>query len=881
MFKTFSPPSWNMCDDLHVALVKSSSRGIVGTDFSVLEKRAGSEFAYRIKEAHIPPDVTPVHLIAMGASDTWGLNRNYDGWTRETLKKDHDNFVKFARWYRNHVNKDPKKSYGHVKLSHYNDQMDRVELLVFLNNNEKAASKYGGLPATEELHLIHANKDIPVSMACFTDPTYPILTRDHGYIPIADVKVGDWVWTHKGRWRRVTELKRRKYTGTVYSIEVVGLPKPLVLTANHPMYAVQVKNRVLATAEGRYFVKSASSSTPDWVDSQNLDKGDRLISKAVTRYPGHPALECKKLAALFGYYIAKGSFCYSRDVPSAVQFSCNVRDSAITHIPALVESLWPDTYVGMRPDTSPQGVVLTISSTALAGFIFSQLGRHAHAKRIAPCLFNATEEVKLSFLGAWLDGNGWLDYKGAHWSTCNYNLALQGRDLLMSLGLECSIYKIDHKKCKTSGKKNSGIEYTLNLSHKYTNKLVEFSVKASAYEIPKVKGKNGATMSFLDESTSASRIRRVTESYVSDITVYNFEVEEDESYTAGGIISHNCKIAYDVCLACGNKAKTRKDYCKSKDEGGSCTKFGCAHGLGTVGDDGFVQGVDNPSENYFFDISKVGKPAERTAYGFLVDYIDKEASDHVGGAELAEQYNFVTPLSIRLLPVTDSKLASLIKVAYRLASIEEQIEEQGFSPAQRETARAFSEDVQPELDVEPLLKLGGMHLPTILAEFAKHKIAMPFKDFVRLLYYRAEAAPDPWVVKSAEEHLPGVYTRLIASPYLEDILRSDNPFVSAKTMAPLGIRKWAEAIAPIYSLKSNHVEKRAILAGIRNKKPPVLKKASPIIKVASLATTIGFNKEAESLARYYGIYKLSVLNSEDSEDMELTAERAILQNYVS
>jgi len=443
----------------------------------------------------------------MGASDTWGLNRNYDGWTRETLKKDHGNFVKYAKWYRSHKNKDPKKSYGHVKLSHYNDPMDRVELLVFLNNNEKAASKYGGLPATEELNLIHANKDIPVSMAT--------------------------------------------------------------------------------------------------------------------------------------------------------------------------------------------------------------------------------------------------------------------------------------------------------------------------------------------------------------------------------------RIAFDECLACGNKAKTRNDYCKSAAEGGSCVKFGCKNGLGAVDEDGFVQGVDNPSENYFFDISKVWNPAERTAYGFSIDYLDKKAEDNViGGAALAEQYDLVTPLQVRIAPITDAKVAELIKLAYTLAAIEDRFEKEGFDPAHVESARAFTSDVQPELDLEPLTKHGGLNLSAALSEMSKHKIAMPFRDFVRLLYKGAESKIDSWLVKKAADCLPGVYNRLISSPYLEDMLKSDNPFVVTQELAPLNLRKWAEAIAPIYSLDANHVEKRAILSAVRQLKRPTLRKSS-MIKSASIANCLDFNKEAETLARYYGIYKLSTLYNKDFKDMELTAERAILQNYVS
>jgi hypothetical protein len=42
--------------------------------------------------------------------------------------------------------------------------------------------------------------------------------------------------------------------------------------------------------------------------------------------------------------------------------------------------------------------------------------------------------------------------------------------------------------------------------------------------------------------------------------VYNFEVEEDNSYVAGGVAVHNCHVKWDVCSICGHRGPTRKDY---------------------------------------------------------------------------------------------------------------------------------------------------------------------------------------------------------------------------------------------------------------------------------------------------------------------------------
>jgi hypothetical protein len=43
------------------------------------------------------------------------------------------------------------------------------------------------------------------SNACFV-PGSMVLTRDRGYVPIEQIRVGDLTWTHRARWRRVTEI---------------------------------------------------------------------------------------------------------------------------------------------------------------------------------------------------------------------------------------------------------------------------------------------------------------------------------------------------------------------------------------------------------------------------------------------------------------------------------------------------------------------------------------------------------------------------------------------------------------------------------------------------------------------------------------------------
>lgn len=155
--------------DEPVQFVKVSSRGLIGQDRrEFLEKRAAAPiFADKLATVRLKPGDIPIHVIAIGATEGYGPNRNGDAFNEATCRKAHETFVKHARFYRNHKNKNPEKSFGKVALSAYNDAMRRVELLVIGNGTKEAAQRNGGLVMRSELReKLARGEPIAVSMAC-------------------------------------------------------------------------------------------------------------------------------------------------------------------------------------------------------------------------------------------------------------------------------------------------------------------------------------------------------------------------------------------------------------------------------------------------------------------------------------------------------------------------------------------------------------------------------------------------------------------------------------------------------------------------------------------------------------------------------------------
>jgi hypothetical protein len=149
-----------------VQLVKLASTGLNGEDLRSFIKRAGHSVADQIRNLEFKPGEVPVHTIAIGASEWFGMNRNGDGFKEATCKQYHKTFEKYGRLYRDHLNKDPEKSYGIVKLAIYNEPMHRIELVNAYNGTKAAAERNGGYVADKELAELEKSGTLAGSMSC-------------------------------------------------------------------------------------------------------------------------------------------------------------------------------------------------------------------------------------------------------------------------------------------------------------------------------------------------------------------------------------------------------------------------------------------------------------------------------------------------------------------------------------------------------------------------------------------------------------------------------------------------------------------------------------------------------------------------------------------
>lgn len=210
-------------------------------------------------------------------------------------------------------------------------------------------------------------------------------------------------------------------------------------------------------------------------------------------------------------------------------------------------------------------------------------------------------------------------------------------------------------------------------------------------------------------------------------------------------VSMASNVPYDVCSSCGNQAKTRREYCTER----TCKTGGCSKYLGqlrkTASGDLVMQGVDNPI-NSWFDISKVWKNADRTAFAGPVDYMDKTASADMG--ELEGQAAIAEAMekrsgsgfglwSTQVLPKSEQE-----QIVCKVAKLARLANERKLDPqAESAIKRAFAVDRDlPSAAVAYALAGGPGSLDSLLAACADRRIILPIGDYASLTKSAGDAA---------------------------------------------------------------------------------------------------------------------------------------------
>jgi hypothetical protein len=767
------------------ALVKVSSRGLIGVDRASLLKRSSAGLLDRIDRIDCRPGENLIHLIALGATEHYGPNRNGDGFSAAACRQHHDTFCKYAFFYREH---------------------------------------------------------------CFVAGT-KVVMANRVRMPIESIGEGDMVATREGDKKVLRVMQEDylgdgvciRLEGSLNSVTVTGEHPVLVVRRDE----LHCRHKYCCLTDGDHQQqcvpcrKLRADVSPKYVPAGSVEGGDYVL---IHRPAAGTEAVSPEFAELVGWVASEGHIPESSSVIAFTFSSKNVAD-----LQAVEKCLLANGCQKVTKRVRKDGLTgLTCSRRELADRVSKYVWGVKTEKRLSGDLLRWDRASLLRFMGSYIDGDGHVSTNGRlRIRSCSPHMLTGLADIIHALGSPTRIVWDTPvgQEVWASGKmyigNGSGV---VVVSGHFAGDVCEHSRKKKTYT-----GRRSQTVDIqgcflrqvasvenvtIDEPVYNLEVEDAHHYFAEEMVVHNCNADPLKSYgivkaslfnedmqriellvalngTAEAAkrnkglvadkemeklanndqiaVSMSCRVPNDVCNCCGNKARNRSEYCRGFDEGGSCPGGGAFRKLGTVTADGTQLYVDNPQPT-FFDISNVHRPADRTAYA---SGVVKAASFQklVGGAELAERYGLTdAPFAAR----PDDRVWPLLR---KLAGVEDRL-----AGTRHTDNLAFSAAVR-----SPVAWASVPFGPLLKAAAARH-VLLPLDGFV------AAAGGSPADAAAAAATLPSVFRELVAS---RPVKLAAAVAVSAPALyGDPAATRLADAAAVDYSLAPTAVDRRVLLASL-------------------------------------------------------------------
>lgn len=340
---------------------------------------------------------------------------------------------------------------------------------------------------------------------CFT-AGHLVLTKE-GYKPIEDIKVGDWVMTHKGRLRRVLRIGSK--LAEVGELSMVGR-SPIVCTPNHPFLVLYYKKKQKydRTLKKRIYVETCTNPYFEYAENcknlqytSRLDYDNEIITLPKTKH----LITDENIMYVIGLFLGDGYIVKKND---------SVRGIRLTLNPEKIKKIKEQTGVNF---TISKDNRITIYSQELGNFILKHFGEYSNQKYIPTWVYS--HPYRSFLLDGYLDTDGTFPSVG-HWQahTISSKLAHGIADLAQTLGFNSSVIKYP-------ARYTTGLKSASNFSDFYIINTFKRDY-SRCYRI---------RHNFLCRRIKDYKLLNKNEK------VYNLEVDEDNTYIVNGIITHNCQ----------------------------------------------------------------------------------------------------------------------------------------------------------------------------------------------------------------------------------------------------------------------------------------------------------------------------------------------------
>lgn len=389
-------------------------------------------------------------------------------------------------------------------------------------------------PKPQDIRIWNLHPDIVVhGSPCFVADTM-VLTSD-GYKTFDNLQIGDCVLTHSNQYKPIVN-KFNNGEKEIWEIDT-SVSDGIRTTENHRFY---VREEIVTYTKKRYGVRSFKK--PIWKEAKDIKKAGSFsgdyIGYAINQndiIPKWEGVSCTRgkntyikanldmsdvgLWYIIGRFVGDG---WTKTRSDRNNHLCGIIICCEKKECGEFERKIPR-YLNYTKIEEKTVIKYQFSNKELATFC-SQFGKGAKNKRLPSFVFDMPRYLLKSFLEGYFDSDGSLT-NGNVWKATTISRELAygiGHCIAKAYHVPFSIYKTKR-----------------NPTHEIDGRIVN---QNDTYQITfrfdeNISFRRGA---FYEDGYIWSPVRKIKQT--SDIeTVYDIEVKDDHSFTANGIIAHNCQ----------------------------------------------------------------------------------------------------------------------------------------------------------------------------------------------------------------------------------------------------------------------------------------------------------------------------------------------------
>jgi hypothetical protein len=378
---------------------------------------------------------------------------------------------------------------------------------------------------------------------CFVAGT--LVQTSSGYKEIENIKEGELVITHKGRFKKVQQIFKSEYNDSIIEIETENTNIPIETTKDHPFLIIRSQGK---SPSHRDFIWEE-----EWVNSEDIKEGDYVVHSFLDEivdsgYSGD-------MMRLFGYYLSEGDIMYDkrngRKSPKTVRFSMSKKDLNLGYIDDLIDIIEKDigkkVYIkkSIKVDDK-ENLRIYLHDTNFASLVHNIFGSGSFEKKIPEIILKTHPSLQYQLLIGYTRGDGSFEKnkKNIECTSISKSIIMGLRTICLRNNINTSLQRINLRTPyfnKRLGRLIKPNYETFKLVFSQGGRLAKdfFSIDCGKNE-KKIYKKD-----YFKNNRVIFKIKKIRKNNVKKITpVYNLQVEDDNTYNIINCTVHNCTIGY-------------------------------------------------------------------------------------------------------------------------------------------------------------------------------------------------------------------------------------------------------------------------------------------------------------------------------------------------